>query len=75
MTDTSHCVRIKFRPKFPFIRIIYVDLGPFIKNVINQGGGLPKSDFTNKAYLVKVMTKRSRGSKFSKMIKINFGAL
>ena len=65
MTDTSHCVRIKFRPKFPFIRIIYVDLGPFIKNVINQGGGLPK----------KVMTKRSRGSKFSKMIKINFGAL
>ena len=36
--------------------------GPFIKNIINQGGGgLPKDDITNKAYLV--MTKWEGGKK------------
>ena len=42
--------------------------GPFIKDVLNQGVFLPKDDFTNKAYLVKVMTKGPGGgrSKISK---------
>ena len=33
-------------------------MGPFIQDVINPGrqGGLPKDDFSDKAYLVKVMT-------------------
>ena len=43
---------------------------PFIKNVINQGGGgLPKDDLTSLAYLVKVMTKGGWGVKnLKKMI-------
>ena len=45
-------------------------MGLFIKDFSNQGeeGGLPKDDFTNKAYLLKVMTKGGRRQKFQKKI-------
>ena len=46
----------------------WLDLGPLIKDVTNQGGGLPKDDFANKAYSVNVMTddEGGGGQKYSK---------